>query len=77
MARPVFLEEILMTESKEKQQRDILKKIDNLVPKTRILSSLVPLNGDPVPGHTWEEFDKAYQANQEIGRLMDQLRKLK
>ena len=65
-----------MTKSKEEQQKDILKKIDDLSPKTRILSALVPLDGSATPGHTYEELDEAYQARQEIGRLMDQLRNL-
>ncbi len=66
-----------MTESKEKQQRDILKKMDALVPKKRILSAVVPLDGSVTPGHTYEELKEAYQADLEIGRLMDQLRGLR
>ena len=51
--------------------------MDELRQKTQIFSALVPLNGDSVPGHTWEEFDEAYRAHQEIAALMDQLRDLR
>ncbi len=66
-----------MVDSKTKKQRDILNKMGELSQKTQVFSALVPLNVDPVPGHTWEEFDEAYRAHQEIAALMDQLRDLR
>ena len=59
------------------QRQEILGQINELEPKTRVLSALASLSGDPVPGYTWKEFDEAYRARQEIGRLMDKLRDLK
>ncbi len=44
-----------MKESFKKNDQIIQNKINDLREKTRILSALVPLNGNPVPVITWEE----------------------
>ncbi len=66
-----------MVDSKAKKQQNILNKMDELRQKAQIFSALVPLSGGQVPGHTWEEFDVAYRARQEIAGLMDQLQNLR
>lgn len=60
-----------MTE--KKQQENILKKINNLEAKARVLSACVPLNAGLVSVYTWEEFDVAYQAYKEKENLLNGL----
>jgi len=61
-----------MIKSKEKHQ-DILNKINDLEPKTQILSAVVPLNNGPVYGYTMKEIGEACQVREDIDRLTEEL----